>query len=72
MKIYCTVEEFGQIVRGCARASCYQCALHDVCNADEFQEGVPKIEQFVRADTIIRNSYVTRSAAEVPEVNADG
>ena len=62
MKIYCTVEEFGQIVRGCARSTCYSCALNDVCSAIE-TEDTPKIERLVRADTITDG---------VPEAGADG
>lgn len=49
MEIICTVKEFAEMVRSCARgSSCVQCALHEVCDG----EGV---EQFVPADNILDN-----------------
>lgn len=50
MKIYCTVKEFGQIVRACEKGQCYNCALRDVCRADEMEQKT--IEDFITAETI--------------------
>ena len=51
MKIHCTVQELGLIIRGCAEIgrnySCTRCPLYEVC-------GNCGIEQLVTADTIIR------------------
>ena len=46
MKITCTVKEFGLIVRGCAKSSCYNCPLTDVCND-------AGIEQFIQAADVV-------------------
>lgn len=48
MKISCTVKEFGQIVRGCEKCSCYNCPMADVCNG---REG--GIEQFIIAADVV-------------------
>ena len=50
MKIYCTVKEFGQLVRACEKGQCYACALRDVCAAD--LENTHRIEDFITAETI--------------------
>lgn len=50
MKIYCTVKEFGQLVRACEKGQCYNCALRDVCRADEMEQKT--IEDFITAETI--------------------
>lgn len=49
MKISCTVKEFGQIVRGCEKASCYQCPISEVCGGDKGSG----IERFVSAEDVI-------------------
>ena len=43
MEIKCTVEEFGQLVRGCEKGACYDCALVNLCGPD--RRG--KIETYV-------------------------
>ena len=48
MKISCTVKEFGQIVRGCEKCSCYNCPLIEICGDKE--KGV---EQFISAADIV-------------------
>ena len=50
MKISCTVKEFGQLVRGCEKRSCYNCPLEDVCNANPDANG---IESFISAADIV-------------------
>lgn len=50
MKIYCTVKEFGQLVRACEKGQCYNCALRDVCRSGELEQKT--IEDFVTAETI--------------------
>lgn len=50
MKIYCTVKEFGLLVRACEKAQCYNCALKDICKSDS--ENTLKVEDFIEADTI--------------------
>lgn len=50
MKIYCTVREFGLLVRACEKAQCYNCALKDICKNDS--ENMCKVENFIEADTI--------------------
>lgn len=51
MKIYCTVKEFGLLVRACSKGTCYNCALKDICGNNEFEQQ-DGIEQFITADTI--------------------
>ena len=52
MKIHCTVQELGQIIRGCAEIgrnySCTRCPLYEVCSN-------VGIETMVTPDTIIRD-----------------
>lgn len=52
MKVFCTVEEFAEIVRGChdtqRNANCTKCALYRVC-----AEGDRDVTQFVAAETIL-------------------
>lgn len=55
MKIICTVKEFGQIVRGCEKRSCYQCPLEDVCGDHPEGNG---IEQFVSAENVVEDEAV--------------
>ena len=50
MKIYCTVKEFGQLVRACEKGTCYTCALRAACKANPENERT--IEDFITADTI--------------------
>jgi len=50
MKIYCTVKEFGQLVRACEKGQCYACALRDVCRAES--DNHKHIEDFVTDETI--------------------
>lgn len=50
MKIYCTVKEFGQLVRACEKGQCYACALRDVCAVDTGKTHC--IEDFITAETI--------------------
>ena len=50
MRIICTVKEFGQLVRGCEKRSCYNCPLEEVCSANPDTNG---IEDFVSAGDVI-------------------
>ena len=50
MKIYCTVKEFGQLVRACEKGACYTCVMRAACKADP--ENPKTIEYFVAAETI--------------------
>ena len=63
MRIFCTVKEFGQLVRGCEKVDCYRCALDVICNANNVDGVKPGIERFVGAETIL---------VDMPEVNSDG
>lgn len=63
MKIYCTVKEFGQLVRACEKGQCYACALRDVCRADG--ENHKTIEDFITAETI------EKEAMENGEIHPD-
>ncbi len=48
MEIKCTVEEFGQIVRGCQEGACYACALTKLCGFDQSnRDRTGKIERFI-------------------------
>lgn len=47
MRIICTVKEFGQIVRGCAKGDCYHCIFSDICKDCE------GIEKFISAADVI-------------------
>ena len=53
VKIYCTVKEFGQLVRGCEKSSCINCALNTICNGNEYAYNKPGIECLVSADSIV-------------------
>jgi hypothetical protein len=52
MKIYCTVEEFADLVRGCQASeesgNCPKCALYRVC-----REGDRDVSQFVSFYSIL-------------------
>lgn len=52
VKIYCTVEEFAEIVRGCHdtqySGNCAKCALYRLC-----RESDGNATQYVSADTIL-------------------
>lgn len=50
MKIYCTVKQFGQLVRACEKGTCYTCVLRAACKADP--ENPKTIEDFITAETI--------------------
>lgn len=51
MKISCTVKEFGQLVRGCEKSSCYNCPLIEVCGGNK-ENG---IEQFISAADVVED-----------------
>lgn len=57
MRITCTVEEFGKIVRGCERAECWKCPLESLCKDEAGSVGDclrgPGIERFVMAADIV-------------------
>lgn len=50
MKIHCTVQEFGKLVRACEKGTCYSCAFRDFCGKCE--AGKEGIESFITADSI--------------------
>lgn len=50
MKIHCTVQELGKLVRACEKGTCYSCAFRDFCGKHE--EGEERIEAFITADSI--------------------
>ena len=50
MRIICTVKEFGELVRGCAKRDCYHCIISEICgDADD----EPRVEKFISAADII-------------------
>ena len=63
MKIYCTVKEFGQLVRACEKGQCYACALRAACKANPENERT--IEDFITAETI------EKEAMENGEIHLD-
>lgn len=67
MRIVCTVEEFGEIVRGCLELSksggCTKCPLWDMCG-DGF------IDQFVQARDIVPGEAVEEEPKKEPPQTA--
>lgn len=51
MKIVCTVEEFGKLVRGCEKLGCYNCPLNDICGDSD-----GKIEKFITAADVVEEA----------------
>lgn len=67
MKIVCTVKEFGQLVRGCEKRSCYQCPLEEICGDHPEGNG---IEQFISAADVVEEPCKALDA--LCEVVSDG
>lgn len=63
MEIKCTVEEFGQLVRGCEKGACYACALVELCGIDR----TGKIENFVTEATAPQAQAETTAQEEQQE-----
>lgn len=49
MKITCTVQEFGEIVRQCECCSCEHCVLKELCGDGVFEDAVNV--EIVKEDT---------------------
>jgi len=49
MKITCTVQEFGEIVRRCECCSCAHCVLANICGDEPFENAVSV--EIVKEDT---------------------